>query len=514
MSRVTLLGLLLLEAIIRAPAFTQGGFVSHDVAGILYSAMVFHDGGLPYVDTVELKAPGTFYLAWAFAGADGRDIEKFQVLANLWAMLGTCIVFTLMTRARGLVAGAVAGMICVLQQPWLDSMDANYVTWANTFQVGAFAAVWRGPGAVTSTRARDWILAGALAAVAALCKRQAVFLFVPLIWCTVFIPACGESSHGARWRRLGGLALGACGPLFAVLAHYASHGEAWAFIRGYALNDWGWNYVSFGGGGGVLETVAEGCLATTYFLALPLALMVLGMATQGRSGARGWGAVLVWLASMIVAAWIGGRFYKGYFALTLAPAAMLAGGAVATVLARWRQELKPRAGRLVRRAVGLVLTLVITVLVFRGCLLLWNVRGARDVSRDAGARRIATHVVAHSSPSDTIWVWGWHLWDLYPLSGRMAASSIYKSLGVLTPANDDSWRKRARPLHFGESLQSDRLLRELKASNPRYIVLGSTVPHREFKALRAYLASAYVRDHRLKIGRVEMWRLRDASRAR
>ena len=38
-----LLMLLVVEAAIRAPAFTQGGFVSHDVGGILYSAMVLHE---------------------------------------------------------------------------------------------------------------------------------------------------------------------------------------------------------------------------------------------------------------------------------------------------------------------------------------------------------------------------------------------------------------------------------------------------------------------------------------
>jgi hypothetical protein len=43
---------------IRWPGFTQGGFASHDVGGILYEAMVLAGGGLPYVDTVELKAPG------------------------------------------------------------------------------------------------------------------------------------------------------------------------------------------------------------------------------------------------------------------------------------------------------------------------------------------------------------------------------------------------------------------------------------------------------------------------
>ena len=43
------------SAWLRAPGFTQGGFASHDVAGILYNAMLLHDGELPYVADIELK---------------------------------------------------------------------------------------------------------------------------------------------------------------------------------------------------------------------------------------------------------------------------------------------------------------------------------------------------------------------------------------------------------------------------------------------------------------------------
>ncbi len=499
--------LLILELIIRAPAFTQGGFVSHDVAGILYSAMVFIDGGLPYVDTVELKAPGSFYLAWAFAGPEGRDVASFQIVANLWAMVGTCLVFGMMARARGLLAASVAGGVYVLQQPWLDSMDANYVIWANTFQVGAIAAVWRGPERQVSARVSDWVLAGVLAGAAALCKRQAGFVIFPLLW---FAVAVGRRSDGRLklWSPgvlglVGGVAL----PFAAVVTHYAASGSAGAFLQGYAFNDWGWSYVAAGDGGAAL--LVEGVMATTFFLALPLGLIG-GAGVHGirgvREAVRRWGLMLGWLAATVLAAWIGGRLYKGYFALAMAPAAMLAGGAVVSFFRALRAQRRPRAGR---RALRWLMAVAVAILIARGGLLLLHLRGARDVPRDAGGRRLAAHIEAHTDPDDTIWVWGWHLWDLYPLAGRMAGSSIYKSLGVLTPPNDDSWRRRAGPLRFEDSPRAALLLQELRASRPRYIVLGSTVPHREFQALRDYLATAYVRDRRVRVGRVEMWRLRD-----
>ena len=76
--------------------------------------------------------------------------------------------------------------------------------------------------------------------------------------------------------------------------------------------------------------------------------------------------------------------------------------------------------------------------------------------------------------------------------------------------SDDTWRRRAGRLKFVPSERSTRLLEELAASRPRFIILGSTVPHRSFKALRKHLAADYVRDRTISIGRVETWKLREA----
>jgi hypothetical protein len=40
------------------------------------------------------------------------------------------------------------------------------------------------------------------------------------------------------------------------------------------------------------------------------------------------------------------------------------------------------------------------------------------------------------------------------------------------------------------------------------VILGSTAPHRQFDALRQLLSRDYVRDHAVKIGRVEIWQHR------
>ena len=68
---LALAGIAGLSCLVRLPGFREGGFASHDVGGILYEAMLLRAGGLPYVDAIELKAPGTFYLATVESG-EGR----------------------------------------------------------------------------------------------------------------------------------------------------------------------------------------------------------------------------------------------------------------------------------------------------------------------------------------------------------------------------------------------------------------------------------------------------------
>jgi hypothetical protein len=132
----------------------------------------------------------------------------------------------------------------------------------------------------------------------------------------------------------------------------------------------------------------------------------------------------------------------------------------------------------------------------------------RGRAHDLGARRIARHVAEHTNPGDTIWAWGWHLWDIYPLTGLLSGSRIYKSLGLLTQQNDDTWRRRPSRLRFVERSFATMLIEDLSRTRPAYVILGSTVPHRDFRALHRLLDERYERDRRIRVGRVELWRIR------
>ncbi|PRP97098.1 hypothetical protein ENSA5_34810 [Enhygromyxa salina] len=514
---LTVLGLIVIvlsSAWLRTPGFTQGGFASHDVAGILYNAMVLDRGGLPYVDTLELKAPGTFYLATWFAGPEARDIARFQIAANLWALLGLVLVAGLGWRLWGKLGALASAGLYALHDAHLDSMDANYVTWANAPQIAAF---WLGieAGRARSDRWRPtlWMLAGALASFAALCKRPDAVVLLALL---VMAGVC-SSARTRGWARavdpgcvLAGFVLGHT----PITLQYLAAGQLGALVDGYFLNRWGLRYVG-ASELGLGPSLREGALASAHFLGLAvvLASFPLFAALGRRVGAwrraaalqesearqlRELGFVLAWLLGTLIAASLGFRFYKGYFVAVAAPLCLLAAAPIGLLGRRCPAHWAPRA---------LVLALC-SVLVGRELLILDHTRADRAKPHDLGGRRIAAHLLANTQADDTIWIWGWHLWDVYPLAGRMSASTIYKSLGILSQPNDDTWRRPATRLRFVESEYSAQLIRELDAARPAYVVLGSTVPHRDFDELKSFLRRDYRRDYRVRIGRVQFWRRR------
>lgn len=482
---------------LRWPGFTQGGFASHDVAGILYNAMLLHAGELPYVASIEFKAPGSFYLAALLAGPEGRDIAAFQVWANLWALGSLLAVAAIAWRLWGRRAAVIAAAVYGLHDAFLDSMDANYVTWAQLPQILAMAAGLAALARSGRPASRRWALAGALAGLATLCKQPDGAVLLALA--AMAILGDGERPGGARWRALAAVIVGYVGVHLPIALHYASAGHLGDLIRGYFLSEWGAAYIARRSEVGALVGLREGAAATIYFLACALYLALWTGVPRGarrREDPRLW--LWVWFAAMLVAAAVGLRFYKGYFLAAAPPLALLAaapGG------------LLRGPGRGWVRALGLLLALP---LVIRALALDLAVREDRGRPHDAGGRTIAAHLAAHTEPGDRIWVWGWHLWDVYPLTGRRSGSRIYKSLGVLSTIPDDTWRTPASPLQMAEGSPYPALLiEELSASRPKFIALGSTVPREDFTALRRLLARDYVRDRRVRVGRVEIWRRRE-----
>jgi len=499
---------------LRWPGFSQGGFASHDVAGMLYEAMLLHDGALPYVDSIELKSPGTFYLAAVLAGSQGTDIGAFQVWANLWAVGSLAVVAAIAWRLWGPMSAVVAAGLYALHDAHLDSMDANYVTWAQLPLVASVGAAIAVPRGATRRRALGWwVAAGVLCGLAALFKQPAGVGAVIVLGVALWPDA---EARVSRWARVGAVIVGLVLAHLPIAIHYALAGELRALVEGYAWNPWGMRYVSYGGEPWGVGAVREGVLATAFFVPLPLSLALVGvMPPREPERRRQWVALVLWSLGTLAAAWVGFRFYKGYFLAVAAPLCLLAAApwGIGRVV-RWRgvggSGARGRWGSRVLRALVLVPALVLAL---RQLAVLELQRADRARPHDEGGRAIAAHVLAHSEPGDRIWVWGWHLWDVYPLTGLRSASRVYKSLGLITPPNDDTWRRPATAPRFMDGPAAELLIEELRADPPVWILLGGSAPRGQFAALKALLHEQYVLDRRVRVGRVQFWQRKDRADA-
>ena len=515
------------SAAIRWPGLTQGRFASHDVGGILYNAMLLRSGALPYVDSVEFKAPGSFYLAALLAGPEGRDIASFQLLANLVGLASLALVAALAWRLWGPLAAVLAAALFALHDAHLDSMDANYVTWALLPQIAAvLVAVLAdrrrraqpvpsrmsfgtsraggtpddpGPQAVPSRMSfGTWLTAGALCAAATLCKQPDGIVLVPVLAHALF--------GGQRRDLRSGLAvlLGFLAGHAVVGAHYLAHGQLGALVASYTGVTWGIAYIGHHADTPPLSAAWEGLAASLYFLALPLLLAGFALAARPRERTPETRATLrllaIWSAAALVSAAVGLRFYKGYFLSALPPLCLLAAAPWGLLsAATWRRGLT-----------RWLAAPVLALLVARAALQLHATRVDRTHPHDDGARKIAAHIARHSQPGDRIWVWGWHLWGVYAYSDRLSASPIYKTPGLLTAFDDDTWRRPSTPVQLiADGPHAARLLRDLEAAPPIFIALGGTVPRAQFTALRRFLAARYELDRRIQVGKVELWRRRD-----
>ena len=571
------------SCLIRLPGFTEGGFASHDVGGILYEAMLLRAGGLPYVDAIELKAPGTFYLATFLAGPEGRDIAAFQVAANLVAIASLLVLAALAWRLWGARAAVVAAALYALHDAHLDSMDANYVTWAQLPAVAAGlcaarAATWREEHALRSRSFRTWLFGGVMCGLAALCKQPSGVVLLPVLFWAVCPP--GRRDVRAGLAVLAGFLLAHV----PVALHYLARGQLGALLGGYVWNPWGFEYIAHNAAStGPARAAWEFAAAAAHFLALPLALAAFAVAARPRGhvakdmsrasgdapapapdlrrhvpqdmsslpadasslgpqvhdhkdispvpadatsappprghapkdmspAPRGHASkdsrhvpgatrfLLAWTAAAMLAAATGLRFYKGYWLGVLPPLCLLAAAPWgASAPAPWRRGW-PR----------LVVAPLVLALTVRAAWALRLTRDDRARPHDEGARAIGRWLGERTGPDDTIWVWGWHLWGVHAYSGRLSASRIYKTLGLLTTTPDDTWRTPAGPARvLTDGPAAQQLLSDLAAAPPAFVAIGGTAPKHEFPALRRFLADRYVRDHGLRFGKVEIWRRAD-----
>lgn len=547
-SGLLILALSALHLWIRWPALSLPYFHNEDTAGITYSADLVISGGLPLIDTVEMKAPGSFFILAAWWELWGRSLESAQALGVTWswlAMLG--IMSGAWMLYRRFWSAALAGALYVYLAPFTDSIDINYSAWMITPYVWAsFALFW---ARSRPDLKRSWIFAGVLIALAALMKRQGAAISLLAGW---IIYEGGFS----RKRAVTLITVGLSAMFLFAFSPYIWGGHGLEAIGSYFFSKSGWSYLL--GNDSSVETASKlinissspprlprlwdgirglqvhlplaGLLAITNLLISSLTHARLAaqqdVEEKERSAQRGEVSLahverhvrherlLIVLAfTSFLGASLGLRFFKGYYLQMLPVCIWLS---VNPHGAPWRAFKMIRAWRAPSplgpqtstwRMILLSLTLV------GGALCLpdstqasWGhlkrARAMRQRVLSLPAWQIKevsmllkkrAHQNLYQDPS--LWVWGRWAWPAYFYTEMKSPTRYFKNLGVLTTQLSNTWnpKRRGTPTRFDPSTSWREAIAELSQRPPRFILIAKNESIRDFKALRLLLRERYQR---------------------
>ena len=495
-----------------------GEFSNADIAGITYNADLLIDGKLPYIDSIEGKAPGTFFLAALVFRVFGRGLHPLWWFFLAWQLLGA---FAVWVGARALYHPSERLSAAVATALFLASagqFDLAYTAWMTTPYAWAFTAAIVG---MKSGKVRWHLFAGLCAIFAFLMKRQAVML-VPL-FPILFVWARHRGMPGATRATWGWWSLGASALPLPLLVFYTQKGHLLKLITSVFPIESVMRYADWESPISNLEIsglVLAQCFAT-FPLAVSLALANLAVAVSNRSSAEAensWPVlpqVAFLFLSMIAGSLGGPRYYEHYLIQYLPALALLAARpGLLTFFRAWA------SASVVQRAVRCTLAFFFLFAV------VWHtdeyVRGEERRRPEidlSAARQAGRFIAARTTEDETIMVWGWTAWPTYYWADRRAPVMGYKSLGLLTNPNTNSRFFKSRPIRFKPGVHADALMRAFREDPPAYFVFSSfyrshlklkSEPLFEWKEFLGLLKEDY--ELEVNFGELGVWGRRDRVR--
>jgi hypothetical protein len=470
-------------------------FPNPDIAGIVYNAELLLRGGLPYVDTIEIKPPGAFELAALSIALLGRSLESLQLVFALWLALGAWAVgwAARAVHADDDAARWSATVATAVALVAMGMFSYNYSGWMTPASAIAVGAGLRG---LRSDR-RAWsFVAGAATCLAVLTIQRAVVLvaLLPCLW----LWARKVGLPGARWSVV--LVWIAGGVLMAtvVAMPWLLAGRLDALVRGIAPWSVARDYADASSGGsiGVLPAAAWQLLRVFWFAVGLVAVTAIASAIDRDRHERfaSWIPGVAWLALSIVAAGIGGmRFYLHYL-VQYAPALGLLAAHPALI-----RGLRAR-DRVVVVVVGLLVAAqLVEIGLGRGHryeAMARRLRDGRTAAQAAGA-----HIRERTTVDATVMVWGWTAWPVYYWSERSSATRVYKPLGTLTTFNTNTEFGQGTGPVFRPGPIADEVIADFDRAPPSYFVYSpsmilafgaQTDPLDDFTALRERLRADYI----------------------
>jgi hypothetical protein len=362
------------------------------------------DGGLPYVDAIDIKPPLT-YLAYTAGGLfGGISLLPVHLLGVAW-LVATCLVLREAARLWtgnddvGWAAAWIALLASLCEVPSVNSELLMNLPAALALLCAVRADGPRPQAGAAEAKLRFDFLCGLCVAIASLFKHQAaalgVGIAVAMLW---------RGPQG--FRRCALLAFGFLVPWGAAFGFYAAQGHFaefydWVFLRNFL-------YAREGTAGSALSRFA---FSTVLCVSIALVPWILAVQETWRRSERAKEpirtAVLVslWLTWVAVAA--GGRFYEHYYLQFVPPLALAAAPRLAALLygsAPRPARAAAAAGFYVAAAVYLVFTLT------KGL-------SGGFPGQDLKVVGVSRWLAANSRPDQRVFVWG-DATSVYYLSQR------------------------------------------------------------------------------------------------
>lgn len=381
--------LLLIVLVLHLPGLANRVF-NNDEAYVATVADVLANGGRLYVDAVDRKPPGVFYIYhWLFELTGSRALW-IPRLAAVVAHTATAFLVWLMARRRfdartAVLVGVLAALASATVTPG-DAQTAEFEVFMMPFIAGAMLLADQ----------RRAFGSGLALGAATMMKQTAAVTLLPLVF--VFLRL-----RAGRWTGLVKLAVGAAIPL-AVCAVLFDVDRFWFWVFGGANS----SYLDVGSGGAGL--------VFNRFLSMTAAVLALNLAALGLAAValRVWRTDLdlwLWLLSAAIGVVSGTRFFGHYYWQIMPPLCLLAGRGI-TLLPR-------RIGALgVGLAAFTAAGAAIVVVAFR----------IGGPSNDY--QTLADYARANTAPTDRIFVWG-HEPSVYWAADRLPASRVITT-GFLT----------------------------------------------------------------------------------
>jgi hypothetical protein len=491
---MVLLGALLFNALWLGRGVLDPGFRNLDVTGIVYNARLLLMGKLPYLDSTEVKPPGSFVLIAPVLWLLG--LRGVWLLGVVWGTLTSLATGALAKACYGDRWGRRVVLVHAAASVIANDADINYSFWmALPFTLAAACAVRGSRAASDRTYAASWSCAGALSLLAVAIKPSAwplLLLFAALwgreLWRRDFRRALALVGWG-----LGGALLTAV----LVTSPFWAHGRLDVLVTGLRqVQSFGNEYVGqvSRGAGGYLSAVGIGMQCLPDQIPGILGVALLGCLPASFDFRRTPLSFAPWL--FVLASLLGISMTLRFFThdnAQLWPALAVLALRPSGIAARLFGFLEARGHEKLAACLPLVLggLAVIPGLNERFWLQYYF------LSNDHHVAGICRKLEPLLLPNDTVLAWGWQAWSVYEHCHRLAPGPIYKTIGTVTTLNTNTCNRGYGRLELRPGDVTERFMAELTRKPPA-LILWSTYHHDmggdpldDWPALGAFIEQEY-----------------------